>query len=161
MEPRKYSTGTKGRIKMHADQCREFIQTHSPNFSLATEFIEQVDSEREDRVWQRFQTPGDILPELQDWLGGSEAKQAPPVPPAHPPAIPRAIGRTDIKPASKLPPKPSGSPVDVAYQKARAWLAIESSRSVFASLSPADAADAALRQFYQELTGAPPPPATI
>ena len=42
MEARKYSTGTKGRIKMHNDKCREFVQANAPSFSLANEFIASI-----------------------------------------------------------------------------------------------------------------------
>ncbi|MEI8294426.1 MAG: hypothetical protein WCG66_10670 [bacterium] len=70
MEQRKYTTGTKGRLKKHRDDCREFIHTHSPSFSLANEFIDSVDPDKEDKVWQRFLSPQSILPELQAWLQG-------------------------------------------------------------------------------------------
>jgi hypothetical protein len=76
MEQRKYSTGTKGRLKKHSDECREFIHSHSPSFSLANEFIESIDPEREDNAWQRFMAPESILPELEAWLHGE-----PPPPP--------------------------------------------------------------------------------
>ena len=89
MEPRKYSTGTKGRLKMHADQCREAIRANATNFHLAVEFIDSIDSEREDRVWQRFQTPEDVLPELQAWLSGGETVVEKP--------------KTPLVPASRLP----------------------------------------------------------
>lgn len=70
MEQRKYSTGTKGRLKKHSDECREFIHSHSPSFGLANEFIQSIDPEREDRAWQRFMSPESILPELEAWLQG-------------------------------------------------------------------------------------------
>jgi hypothetical protein len=76
MEQRKYSTGTKGRLKKHSDECREFIHSHSPSFSLANEFIESIDPEREDRAWQRFMSAESVLPELEAWLQG----EAPPPP---------------------------------------------------------------------------------
>jgi len=76
MEQRKYSTGTKGRLKKHSDECREFIHLHSPSFSLANEFIESIDPEREDRAWQRFMSPESVLLELEAWLQG----EAPPPP---------------------------------------------------------------------------------
>ena len=75
MEQRKYSTGTKGRLKKHSDECREFIHSHSPNFSLANEFIESIDPEREDKAWQRFMSPESILPELEAWLHGEPPPQ--------------------------------------------------------------------------------------
>ena len=70
MEQRKYSTGTKGRLKKHSDECREFIHAHSPSFGLANEFIESIDPEREDKAWQRFMSPESVLPELEAWLQG-------------------------------------------------------------------------------------------
>ena len=70
MEQRKYSTGTKGRLKKHSDECREFIHSHSPSFSLAVEFIESIDPDREDKAWQKFMSPASILPELEAWLQG-------------------------------------------------------------------------------------------
>jgi len=76
MEQKKYSTGTKGRLKKHSDECREFIHSHAPSFSLANEFIESIDPEREDRAWQRFMSPASVLPELEAWLHG----EAPPPP---------------------------------------------------------------------------------
>jgi len=76
MEQRKYSTGTKGRLKKHSDECRDFIHSHSPSFSLANEFIESIDPEREDKAWQRFMSPESVLPELEAWLQG----EAPPPP---------------------------------------------------------------------------------
>ena len=76
MEQRKYSTGTKGRLKKHSDECREFIHSHSPSFGLANEFIESIDPEREDQAWQRFMSPESVLPELEAWLQGE-----PPPPP--------------------------------------------------------------------------------
>ena len=74
MEQRKYSTGTKGRLKKHSDECRQFILSHSPSFSLANEFIASIDPEREDKAWQRFMSPESVLPELEAWLQG----EAPP-----------------------------------------------------------------------------------
>jgi hypothetical protein len=140
MEPRKYSTGTKGRIKMHSDQCREFIRANT-SFHLANEFIESVDPEREDRVWQRFQTPADILPELQDWLGGGTAPPAAPLP-----AIPK---RPDIQPASQI-----AAPAEkAAMERTRTWLASPSGQGKIAALTPAEAAEEAVRRFYRELTG--------
>ena len=141
MEPKKYSTGTKGRIKMHSDKCKEFIRVNT-SFSLATEFITSIDPDRDERVWQRFQTPTDILPELQEWLGVEVVKPAAPSatkPPVHP----------NVKPASQLVPAPE----TVAMQKTRAWLASSAGQEKIAALAPADAAEAALQRFYRELTG--------
>ena len=143
MEPKKYSTGTKGRIKMHCDKCKEFIRA-STSFSLATEFIEQIDPDRDEQVWQRFQTPADILPELQEWLGVGTAKAAAP-----PPLVP---SRPDIKPASPLAQKKE----DAALQRTRAWIASSAGQEKLGKLAPPDAAEAAVRRFYKELTGGEP-----
>jgi hypothetical protein len=126
VEPRKYSTGTKGRLKMHADQCREAIHANSPNFSLAVEFIESIDSEKEDRVWQRFQTPEDVLPELEAWLSGGEM-------PAEKPKIP-------LVPASRLPvvdAKLAG-----VLKDARGW--VRENAESLSALAPLDAIERVL-----------------
>ena len=143
MEPRKYSTGTKGRIKMHCDKCREFIRANT-SFNLATEFIESIDPDHDEQVWQRFQTPADILPELQEWLGVGVAKAAAPSP-----IIPN---RPDIKPASQLAPKKE----DAAMQKTLAWLTSPAGQERLGKLAPLEAAEVAVRRFYKELTGGEP-----
>lgn len=147
MEPRKYSTGTKGRIKMHSDQCKEFIRANSPSFELSKEFIESTDPGREDTVWQRFQTPKDILPELQAWLGGDAEASASPVLPAAP------LRHLEIKPASQIA-RPGIAP-DAALQNTRAWLA--SADAGLGARTTADAAELAVCRFYRELTGKEPP----
>ena len=143
MEPRKYSTGTKGRIKMHSDRCKEFIRANT-SFHLANEFIESLDPEREDTVWQRFQTPAEILPELQEWLG--DGAVAPSAPGAPGPSISK---RPDIKPASQLVTPPEKA----ALEKTRAWLASPDGQKKIGALSPAEAAEVGARRFYRELTG--------
>ncbi|MCX6969557.1 MAG: hypothetical protein NTV93_05290 [Verrucomicrobia bacterium] len=143
MEPRKYSTGTKGRIKMHSDRCREFIHANT-SFHLANEFIESLDPEREDRAWQRFQTPAEILPELQEWLGGGTAK-----PSAPETSLPVVSKRPDIKPASQIVPAPEKA----ALERTRAWLAGPGGQEKIAALTPGEAAEEAVRRFYRELTG--------
>ena len=150
MEPRKYSTGTKGRIKMHSDKCKEFIHANSPSFSLANEFIASIDPGREEGAWQRLPTPADILPELQAWLGVEVQMPAPThAPQALHPDIPR---RLEINPASQLAP----STEDAALQRARAWLASDAGQARLANLSPSEAAEVALRRFYKELAGRDP-----
>ena len=144
MEPRKYSTGTKGRIKMHCDKCREFIRANT-SFSLATEFIEQIDPGHDEQVWQRFQAPADILPELQEWLGVGKAAS----PAAPPPLIP---SRPDIKPASQLAP----SKENAALQRTLAWIASPAGQEKLGRLAPPEAAEAAARRFFKELTGGEP-----
>jgi len=145
MEPRKYSTGTKGRIKMHADKCKEFIRSQT-SFNLAKEFIESLDPDYDENVWQQFQSPEDILPELQTWLdGGDEGK---PVAPNPPPVIAK---HPEIKPASQLPAKTSRA--DDTLEKLLTWLASADVQARLKPLSPSEAAEVALRQFHKELTG--------
>lgn len=139
VEPRKYSTGTKGRLKMHGDKCREFIHANAPGFSLANEFIASVDPDHEDRVWQRFQSPSDTLPELLEWLGGEVVKPGR----EGVPGLPQGI-----LPASKLPVSP---PVEDALQKTRAWMAGAGGRTLLEKLAPTDAAEAALAKFREFL----------
>lgn len=150
MEPRKYSTGTKGRIKMHSDKCKEFIHANSPSFGLANEFIDSVDPDREERVWQRFQTPQEILPELLAWLGEEVAAPAEP----QPAKLSNIARPQQIKPASQL--LRETEKIDAALQKTRAWLAGAPVQADFATLRPAEAAEAALRKFYREITGLEP-----
>lgn len=150
MEPRKYSTGTKGRIKMHSDKCKEFIHANSPSFSLANEFIASIDPGREEGAWQRFPTPADILPELQAWLGVEVQKPASPhTPRTLHPDIPRCL---EINPASQLAP----SMEEAALQRARTWLASDAGQAGLVNLSPSEAAEVALRRFYKELAGKEP-----
>ena len=148
MEQRKYSTGTKGRIKMHSDMCKEFILANSPGFSLANEFVESIDPGREERVWQRFQNPEDILPELRAWLGGDEkaASPAPTMPPAAS-ALPPGL-----KPASQLSRPAEKATADSALQRTRAWLSDPGTIMEMNALSPLAAAESALQKFHRELT---------
>jgi hypothetical protein len=146
MEPKKYSTGTKGRLKMHCDKCKEFIRANT-SYSLATEFIASIDPDYDESVWQRFQTPADILPELQEWLGGEVEKPA-----EESGAKPMFSKRPDIKPASQIV-QPAEK---AALQRTRAWLASAAGQDQLAPLTPPDAAEAALRRFYRELTGGEP-----
>jgi len=153
MEPRKYSTGTKGRIKMHSDKCKEFIQAHSPGFSLANEFIESIDPDREERVWQRFQNPEDILPDLQAWLGGDEKPSL--AVPAATPSVP--VLPPGIKPASQLAgPDALQSKADAALQRTRSWLADPDTQDQLNALTPHAAAESALQKFHRELAGTNP-----
>lgn len=155
MEPRKYSTGTKGRLKMHSDRCKEFIQANSPNFSLAKEFIESVDPDREETVWQRFQTPEDVMPALQAWLGGGE-EQPSPVKPVAP--LPSILLRPNIKTASQVLSRTDAQKkADAALKSSQAWISSAEGRAQLDGLPASGAAELALRKFYHELTGAQPP----
>ena len=148
MEPRKYSTGTKGRIKMHSDKCKEFIRANT-SFNLAKEFIESIDPDYDEQVWQRFQNPEEILPELQAWLGGSDDKPA--VPAA---TLPVPLRRPEIKAGSQL--LRETEKIDAAMQKTRSWLASAAVQTDFTTLAPAEAAEVALKRLYVEFTGAEP-----
>ncbi len=106
---------------MHADQCREAIHANSPNFSLAVEFIGSIDSEREDRVWQRFQTPEDVLPELEAWLSGGE--------------IPVEKPKAPVVPASRLPVM--DAKLAGILKDARGW--VEENSAELSVLTPLDA----------------------
>lgn len=133
MEPRKYSTGTKGRLKMHADQCREAIHAHSPNFQLAVEFIESIDPDKEDQVWQRFEPPAQVLPLLQAWLAGEEPPTASATPPAR------------LIPASRLKSDPK---IEAAIRKTRAWVEQNSTR--LGAMPALDAIEEVLGQFGRD-----------
>jgi len=133
VEPRKYSTGTKGRLKMHADQCREAIHAHSPNFHLAVEFIESIDPEKEDQVWQRFEPPEQVLPLLRAWLAGEE-------PPAK-----TAPAQTRMLPASQLKADPK---IEAAVRKTRAWVEQNSVR--LGAMPALDAIDEVLGRFGRD-----------
>lgn len=133
METRKYSTGTKGRLKQHADQCREAIHAHSPNFQLAVEFIESIDPEKEDQVWQRFEPPEQVLPLLQAWLAGEEPPAASAIPPAR------------LVPASRLKPDLK---IEAAIRKTRAWVEQNSAR--LGAMPAMDAIEEVLGQFGRD-----------
>ena len=135
---------------MHCDRCKEFIHANSPTFGLAKEFIESIDPDRDERAWQRFQSPEDILPDLQGWLGGG--METLPVASSQAPVLP---GGPKVMPASRLPRAPSLQ-ADAALKNARAWLAGDAVQAELGALPPAAAAEAALRRFYKELTGTEP-----
>lgn len=73
MQDKRYSTGTKGRLHKHADDCRNTIHRHAPDFALATEFIQSLDPSGDHAFWQKFRLPSDVVPHLEAWLGGEEA----------------------------------------------------------------------------------------
>lgn len=118
---------------MHADQCREAIHAHSPNFQLAIEFIESIDPDKEDKVWQRFEPPEQVLPLLQAWLAGDE----PPTASAPTPAR--------LVPASRLKSDPK---IDAAIRKTRAWVEKNSER--LCSMQALDAIEEVLGQFGRD-----------
>jgi hypothetical protein len=132
VEPRKYSTGTKGRLKMHSDQCREFIHANSPDFHLATEFIQTLDPDREDRNWQRFQSPEDTLPFLQAWLAGDEMPSERKTP------EPRLVPAKNLKPPQNL---------DTALKMTREW--VEENRTRLVTLPAMDAVEEVLARLEQ------------
>ncbi len=111
---------------MHADQCREAIRANAPNFHLAVEFIDSIDSEREDRVWQRFQTPEDVLPELEAWLSGGE--------------MPVEKTKSLVVPASRLA-VPDTKRVEIV-KEARGW--VEKNSAELSALTPIEAIERVL-----------------
>ena len=118
---------------MHADQCREAIHAHSPNFQLAVEFIESIDPDKEDQVWQRFEPPAQVLPLLQAWLAGEEPPTASATPPAH------------LVPASRLKSDPK---IEAAVRKTRAWVEQNSTR--LGTMPALDAIEEVLGQFGRD-----------
>ena len=144
MENRKYSTGTKGRLKMHSDRCKETIRSHSPNFSLATEFIASIDPDYEDTVWQRFQTPEDVIPELDQWLNGGDSTTPPPRTGPLPTEI---LKKVAIKPATQLVSPKKAS----AMEKVRDWLHSPEGIATITPLSSLQAAKLILEKIQFEL----------
>jgi len=145
---------------MHSDKCKELIQANSPTFSLATEFIESIDPDRDEKVWQRFQSPEDILPELRAWLGGEEnptsaassataaTALAKPLPPGIKPASQLVASSAAIARPDAVPSK-----ADAALQRTKAWLADPSTQDQIRHLAPSAAAEIALQKFHAELAG--------
>lgn len=129
---------------MHSDRCKETIRSHSPNFSLATEFIASIDPDHEDSVWQRFQTPEDVIPELDQWLNGGDSIPTPPKKASSPTEI---LKKTLVKPASQLvSPK-----VETAIEKVRDWLHSPDGTATITPLSPLQAAELILEKIHSEL----------
>lgn len=114
---------------MHSDQCREFIHANSPDFHLATEFIQTLDPDREDRNWQKFQSPEDTLPFLQAWLAGDEMPSERKAP------EPRLVPAKNLKPPQNL---------DAALKMTREWVEENSSR--LATLPAMDAVEEVLNR---------------
>jgi len=79
MNQRKFSTGTKGRIKRHASECKSAVLRKCGNEGLASEFIFEIDPDRDDNAWQVFQTQLECLARLETWLDGVGGKQEPPI----------------------------------------------------------------------------------
>jgi hypothetical protein len=133
MEGRKYSTGTKGRLKRHADLCRDAIHANAPNFGLAREFIESIDPDGEDAVWQRFQEPEHVLGELSAWLGGESApEKAPP---------PVAFKAAELEKPAELPEE-----WKAVVDRVRRWLASPEGEKALEFQSPTGAAEIVLKR---------------
>lgn len=115
---------------MHADQCREAIHAHSPNFQLAVEFIESIDPDKEDQVWQRFEPPEQVLPLLQAWLAGEE------------PPVASAVPLARVVPASRLKSDPK---IEAAMRKTRTWVEQNSAR--LGTMPALDAIEEVLNRF--------------
>ena len=117
-------------------------QSQFPKLQPATEFIASIDPEREDRVWQRFQSPEDVIPELQEWLGGGESKPTP-----APSPVAAIIQRREIKPASRI----LTPALEAAFQSTRKWLESPLGQSEIQSLSPQEAAEATLKKLHTKI----------
>ena len=116
MEKKRFSTGTKGRIKQHAEECKEAIQLRCNNESLALEFIAEIDPNREDKVWQMFQTKLECLNKLEAWLG-VEAK------PVQPPTKKEDIVKNlSAQLGAKREPTIKQSDVVLAIASCRDWV---------------------------------------
>ncbi len=139
MDQKRYSTGTKGRLMKHADECREIIQRHSPNAALALEFIEFLDPGAEDRVWQRFEKPIDVLPTLEGWLDGEDPAPAKPEP---------SSGVSSLR--AKLP-SPADLRISSALHRTRSWLEENTTRREMEKMSAIEAAEATLKRLAFEL----------
>ena len=98
-----------------------------------------IDPDHEDNIWQRFQVPEDVLPELEAWLNGGTT---PPATKAAAPNIPAILQRS-LKPASKLP-TPN---LEAAIQVVSRWLSSEEGRVEIQNLTALEAAEKTLEKF--------------
>jgi len=78
MTTKKFSTGTKGRIKQHAAECKASVLRRCANEALAAEFIAEIDPARNDTAWQVFPSQLECMSRLEEWLDGVGGKQEPP-----------------------------------------------------------------------------------
>lgn len=78
MNSRKFSTGTKGRIKRHASECKTAVIQKCGHEALGSEFIMEIDPDRDDNAWQVFPTQVECLARLEVWLDGVGGKQEQP-----------------------------------------------------------------------------------
>jgi len=78
MVKKKFSTGTKGRIKQHAAECKISVLQKCGNEALAAEFIAEIDPDRNDNAWQAFPSQLECMNRLEEWLDGAGEKQEPP-----------------------------------------------------------------------------------
>lgn len=74
MAEKKYSTGTKGRLKKHADDCKDVIKLACKDNSLALEFIKQIDPDYSDVNWQQFPSMQHCRVAVAEWLGEEPPK---------------------------------------------------------------------------------------
>jgi hypothetical protein len=78
MNKRKFSTGTKGRIKQHASECKTAVLQRCGNEALAAEFIAEIDPDRNDSAWEVFSSQQECIARLEVWLDGVGGKPEPP-----------------------------------------------------------------------------------
>jgi len=150
MEGKKYSSGTKGRLKKHSDNCKELIHERCGDFHLAVEYIDMLDPADDPQLWQRYQEPKDCLPEVDAWLAGAEtapAKAAPDFLDAIPqttPELPHSDLPTDLQ-------SPTVSLV-MALTRTRDWLKGAEANSALKNCSPQEAMDKVLTRLLDELS---------
>ncbi|MFV0415064.1 MAG: hypothetical protein ACK5NG_01705 [Chthoniobacterales bacterium] len=139
---KRYSRGTKGRLERHADLCKKHIYDTCPTPDLAIEFIETVDPDQDNAVWQQFKEPADVLPEVRDWLSPPEASAQ------------ANASAEKLSSVTKLPLAPNQvmeGRIDIALKRTRAWLTEDVTRKKINTLSPAEAARFALERMHHEL----------
>lgn len=72
---KKYSTGTKGRLKKHADDCTAVVRLACQEHSLALEFIKLHDPDYKDSNWQKFTSVAQCKAAVAEWLGEEPPKE--------------------------------------------------------------------------------------
>ncbi len=130
---KKYSTGTKGRLEKHADACKSLIRNQCNDFHLASEYIESIDPDRDNKTWQIYQRPEDCLPALHAWLSGGESAPAPHMPP--------------VSPATCLPELPTD--MAAALDRVREWA--QRNPTLWENQSRDQAVDLVLNRVRKEL----------
>lgn len=68
------SLGTAGRIKAHAEACKQHLRNKFPaNLPLVQDFIKEIEGERktfDQKRWQRFEKMEELEKEFRAYLSG-------------------------------------------------------------------------------------------